>query len=268
VAKVLVGSYAMGHSSYRRPPQKDPSNPASDLYDSCVDDKSNPTIFVVFDTDQFYPEHIIKYSHEKAWYSAALPRSSSSPGTPGYISTSGVSVGYSTGLNAAGVSSYSNTSRFNSGSVSGYNTSSALNAASTRHQTAATRFHSGASNSYNSSSASSTTVTSTPYQSASRGVSSYGNTSGFNSGSVSGYNTSSASNAASSTRYQSAAARSHSGASNMYYYPSSVPSTSSTPYQSATRGASGGYYTSSSSGNSSSRYKDTTSRSNPRCSVM
>jgi len=66
VAKVLVGSYTKGHSSYRRPPQKDPANPASDLYDSCVDDKSNPTIFVVFDTDQFYPEYIIKYSHESA----------------------------------------------------------------------------------------------------------------------------------------------------------------------------------------------------------
>jgi len=62
VAQVLVGSYAVGDSSYRRPPQKDPTNPASDLYDSCVDDVSFPTIFVVFDTDQFYPEYIIEYS--------------------------------------------------------------------------------------------------------------------------------------------------------------------------------------------------------------
>ena len=62
VAKVLVGSYTTGQSSYRRPPSKEPSNPASDLYDSCVDDRSFPTIFVVFDTDQFYPEYIIEYS--------------------------------------------------------------------------------------------------------------------------------------------------------------------------------------------------------------
>lgn len=62
VAKVLVGLYTTGDSSYRRPPQKDPTNPASDLYDSCVDDRLFPTIFVVFDTDQFYPEYIIKYS--------------------------------------------------------------------------------------------------------------------------------------------------------------------------------------------------------------
>ena len=61
VAKVLVGSYTTGHSSYRRPPSKELSNPASDLYDSCVDDRSFPTIYVVFDTDQFYPEYIIEY---------------------------------------------------------------------------------------------------------------------------------------------------------------------------------------------------------------
>ena len=62
LTKVLVGSYTKGHSSYRRPPPKQPSDPASDLYDSCVDNTSNPTIFVVFDTDQFYPEYIIQYS--------------------------------------------------------------------------------------------------------------------------------------------------------------------------------------------------------------
>ena len=68
VAKVLVGSYTKGQSSYRRPPSKEPSNPASDLYDSCVDDMSNPTIFVIFDTDQFYPEYIIKYSTSQGSY--------------------------------------------------------------------------------------------------------------------------------------------------------------------------------------------------------
>ena len=62
LTKVLIGSYTEGHSSYRRPPPKQPSDPASDLYDSCVDNTSNPTIFVVFDTDQFYPEYIIQYS--------------------------------------------------------------------------------------------------------------------------------------------------------------------------------------------------------------
>ena len=61
VAKVLVGSYTIGQSKYRRPPLKDPRDPESDLYDSCVDDTSSPSIFVIFDTDQFYPEYIIEY---------------------------------------------------------------------------------------------------------------------------------------------------------------------------------------------------------------
>ena len=68
VAKVLVGSYTKGQSSYRRPLSKEPSNPASDLYDSCVDDMSCPTIFVIFDTDQFYPEYMIKYSTSQGSY--------------------------------------------------------------------------------------------------------------------------------------------------------------------------------------------------------
>ena len=63
VAKVLAGSYTEGKSSYQRPPSKtDPGNPASDLYDSCVDKMSDPSIFVIFQNDQFYPEYIIEYS--------------------------------------------------------------------------------------------------------------------------------------------------------------------------------------------------------------
>ena len=76
LARVLVGSYTKGHSSYRRPPPKQPSNPASDLYDSCVDDKSNPTIFVVFDTDQFYPEYVIKYVSQTTSDPYSSPRQS------------------------------------------------------------------------------------------------------------------------------------------------------------------------------------------------
>ena len=61
VCRVLVGSYTKGEPSYRRPPPKDPLTPASDLYDSCVDNKSNPGMFVLFDMDQYYPEYAIKY---------------------------------------------------------------------------------------------------------------------------------------------------------------------------------------------------------------
>ena len=63
VAKVLAGSYTEGKSSYQRPPSKiDPGNPASDLYDSCVDKVSDPSIFVIFQNDQLYPEYVIEYS--------------------------------------------------------------------------------------------------------------------------------------------------------------------------------------------------------------
>ena len=60
LARVLVGSYTAGKSHYRRPPGKGTA-PESDLYDSCVDDVANPSIFVVFNMDQYYPEYVVKY---------------------------------------------------------------------------------------------------------------------------------------------------------------------------------------------------------------
>ena len=60
LAKVLAGSYTNGESSHLRPPRKQP-NPTSDLYDSCVDHELNPTIFVIFEKNQLYPEYIIQY---------------------------------------------------------------------------------------------------------------------------------------------------------------------------------------------------------------
>lgn len=61
LAKVLVGTYTKGYSRYRRPPKKDESSPASNLYDSCVNSTSSPSVFVIFDMDQSYPEYIIEY---------------------------------------------------------------------------------------------------------------------------------------------------------------------------------------------------------------
>ena len=134
VAKVLVGSYTMGHSSYRRPPQKDPRNPTSDLYDSCVDDTSSPSIFVIFDTDQFYPEYIIEYcalrqaTHNSYYLGfnqqparpVATTRKAASSGVPQYKPSVGPTVtsgrsatkpGPASGLGAAAnVTNYSNAS--------------------------------------------------------------------------------------------------------------------------------------------------------------
>jgi len=59
LASVLVGEYSQGSSSYRRPPPK--PDRKLDLYDSCVDNESDPSIFVVFDRVQCYPEYMIVY---------------------------------------------------------------------------------------------------------------------------------------------------------------------------------------------------------------
>jgi len=62
LAKVLVGYYTKGHPSYQSPPPKDFSNVDTLLHGSCVDKIANRTIFVVYDTNHFYPEYIIEYS--------------------------------------------------------------------------------------------------------------------------------------------------------------------------------------------------------------
>ncbi|NXA70523.1 PAR12 polymerase, partial [Mohoua ochrocephala] len=59
VARVLVGDYVKGNAAYVRPPRK-----CADrlwFYDSCVDDELNPSVFVVFEKHQVYPEYIIEY---------------------------------------------------------------------------------------------------------------------------------------------------------------------------------------------------------------
>ena len=61
LASVLTGEYKLGNQDFRRPPLKDPSNPASDLYDSCVNNESQPEIFVIFNDEQCYPTYLIKY---------------------------------------------------------------------------------------------------------------------------------------------------------------------------------------------------------------
>nr|XP_006633812.2 PREDICTED: poly [ADP-ribose] polymerase 11-like [Lepisosteus oculatus] len=59
LARVLVGDYTMGKETYYRPPSKDKST--VNLYDSCVDDITHPKIFVIFDSNQIYPEYLIEF---------------------------------------------------------------------------------------------------------------------------------------------------------------------------------------------------------------
>ncbi|PVD35545.1 hypothetical protein C0Q70_02508 [Pomacea canaliculata] len=58
LGRILVGQYTLGHPSYTKPPERDRLK----LYDSCVNDVSNPTIFVIFDLAQSYPEYLIQYT--------------------------------------------------------------------------------------------------------------------------------------------------------------------------------------------------------------
>ena len=60
LARVLVGQYCLGNSSMIVPPPKDYSRPEI-LYDSVVDNISNPSIFVVFYDSQCYPEYLIGF---------------------------------------------------------------------------------------------------------------------------------------------------------------------------------------------------------------
>ncbi|XP_078077304.1 protein mono-ADP-ribosyltransferase PARP12-like [Mustelus asterias] len=60
LARVLVGQFTEGHSSYDCPPSKDGRRFRS--YDSCVDCIDNPSVFVIFEKFQIYPEYIIEYS--------------------------------------------------------------------------------------------------------------------------------------------------------------------------------------------------------------
>ncbi|XP_046843184.1 protein mono-ADP-ribosyltransferase PARP14-like [Xenia sp. Carnegie-2017] len=59
VAKVLVGEYTSGMQGLKAPPSRNDSSNPGLLYDSVVDDVNNPTIFVIFQDSQCYPEYLI-----------------------------------------------------------------------------------------------------------------------------------------------------------------------------------------------------------------
>ncbi|XP_004430882.1 PREDICTED: zinc finger CCCH-type antiviral protein 1 [Ceratotherium simum simum] len=52
-ARVLVGDFIEGNASYTSPPPP---------YHSCVDTSCNPSVFVIFQKDQIYPEYVIEYT--------------------------------------------------------------------------------------------------------------------------------------------------------------------------------------------------------------
>ena len=62
LARVLTGQYTPGKSNYRKPPSIE--HHSTKYYDSCVNSITNPSIFVVFDKSQCYPEYVLDYINE------------------------------------------------------------------------------------------------------------------------------------------------------------------------------------------------------------
>ena len=62
LARVLVGRYAQGAPGVRRPPPLNPRDKFGKTYDSCVNNVDHPSVYVVFDSPQCYPEYIIHYT--------------------------------------------------------------------------------------------------------------------------------------------------------------------------------------------------------------
>ncbi|XP_017355286.1 protein mono-ADP-ribosyltransferase PARP12 [Cebus imitator] len=60
LARVLVGEFVRGNASFVRPPNKEGQSNA--FYDSCVNSVSDPSIFVIFEKHQVYPEYLIQYT--------------------------------------------------------------------------------------------------------------------------------------------------------------------------------------------------------------
>lgn len=61
LARVLVGEYSLGRKGSLTPAQKNPSN-AVDLFDSSTDNMSQPSMFIIFNDIQAYPEYLITFT--------------------------------------------------------------------------------------------------------------------------------------------------------------------------------------------------------------
>lgn len=59
VAQVLTGVYTQGNSSMKVPPPR--NNQPDDRYDSLVDQVANPSMFIIFNDNQAYPDYLITF---------------------------------------------------------------------------------------------------------------------------------------------------------------------------------------------------------------
>ncbi|XP_046551754.1 uncharacterized protein LOC124261477 [Haliotis rubra] len=84
LARVLVGKYTLGDSSYTRPPPRK----GHVLYDSCVNDINNPSIFIIFERNQCYPEYLVEYRDGSVDESVSVNRRNGPQGAAGTSVTS------------------------------------------------------------------------------------------------------------------------------------------------------------------------------------
>ena len=61
LTRVLTGEFTVGSSSTVIPPPKNPQDDQTVLFDSTVDNVTNPRIFVVYFDSQNYPAYLITY---------------------------------------------------------------------------------------------------------------------------------------------------------------------------------------------------------------
>lgn len=61
LARVLVGEYSLGIKGSITPAKKNVSN-SVDLYDSSTDNVTQPTMFIIFNDIQAYPEYLITFT--------------------------------------------------------------------------------------------------------------------------------------------------------------------------------------------------------------
>uniref|UniRef100_H2Z3A2 Poly [ADP-ribose] polymerase n=1 Tax=Ciona savignyi TaxID=51511 RepID=H2Z3A2_CIOSA len=62
LADVVTGEFCQGNQSFISPPTRSNATNRSELYDSVVDNISNPTIFVVFKDASAYPKYLLTYT--------------------------------------------------------------------------------------------------------------------------------------------------------------------------------------------------------------
>lgn len=61
LCKVLTGEFVMGKNGMRVPPQKPSGASAHALYDSVVNNVQNPSMFIIFNDTQAYPDYLVAF---------------------------------------------------------------------------------------------------------------------------------------------------------------------------------------------------------------